>query len=50
MAGWKDAPWLTEDTKQKLLEDTPPHLRKARSEGIPSLGSGNVYQIGRAHV
>lgn len=45
MAGWKDAPWLTEDTKQKLLEDTPPHLRKARSEGIPSLGSGNVYPM-----
>lgn len=42
-AGWNDAPWLTDEIKARLLEDTPPHLRKARSEGIPALGSGNVY-------
>lgn len=42
-AGWNDAPWLDEKTKARLLEDTPEHLRKARSEGIPAMGSGNVY-------
>lgn len=42
-AGWNDAPWLDEKTKSRLLEDTPEHLRKARSEGIPAMGSGNVF-------
>lgn len=42
-AGWNDAPWLTREMKARLLEDTPIHLRKARSEGLPAMGSGNVY-------
>lgn len=42
-AGWNDAPWLSDSMKQRLLEDTPVHLRKARSEGLPAMGSGNVY-------
>lgn len=42
-AGWDDAPWLTTEVKSRLLADTPEHLRKARSEGIPAMGSGNVY-------
>lgn len=42
-AGWDDAPWLDEETKSRLLADTPPHLRDARSKGIPSLEGGNVY-------
>lgn len=44
-AGWNDVPHLDEKTKQELLEATPPHLRKARSQGIPSLGSGAIYPI-----
>jgi phage terminase large subunit-like protein len=44
-AGWDDAPWLTEDSKKRMLDDTEPHLRAARSKGIPSMGSGNVYPI-----
>jgi phage terminase large subunit-like protein len=42
-AGWNDAPWLSEEMKQRLMEDTPLHLRKARMEGVPAMGSGNVY-------
>lgn len=42
-AGWNDAPWLSDSMKQRLLEDTPIHLRKARMEGVPAMGSGNVY-------
>lgn len=45
-AGWDDVPWLDEETKFRLLEDTPLHLRDARSKGLPSMGSGNVYSIG----
>lgn len=42
-AGWDDVPWLDEKTKARLLDDTPIHLREARSKGLPAMGSGNVY-------
>ena len=42
-AGWDDVPWLTPETKFRLLEDTPEHLREARSRGLPAMGSGTVY-------
>lgn len=45
MAGWDDVPHLDEKTKAELLESTPPHLRDARSKGIPSLGSGAIWPI-----
>lgn len=44
-AGWDDAPWLSEEMKARLLEDTPIHLRKARSEGLPAMGSGAIYPV-----
>lgn len=44
-AGWDDAPWLEEDEKSAMLDDTLPHLRAARSKGIPAMGSGNIYPI-----
>ena len=44
-AGWDDAAWLTEESKHKMEEDTPPHLREARRSGKPSMGSGNVYPV-----
>lgn len=44
-AGWDDVPHLDETTKAELLASTPPHLRDARSKGIPSLGSGAIYPI-----
>lgn len=44
-AGWDDAPWLSEDAKKRMLDDTLPHLKEARSKGIPAMGSGNIYPI-----
>lgn len=44
-AGWDDAPWLTEEVKARLLEDTPINLREARTKGIPAMGSGSVYPL-----
>lgn len=44
-AGWDDAPWLTESSKEQMLADTPPHLREARRLGTPAMGSGNVFPI-----
>ena len=43
--GWDDVPHLDERTKAELLASTPPHLRAARSEGTPSLGSGAIYPM-----
>lgn len=45
MAGWHDVPHLDEKTKAELLASTPPHLRDARSKGIPVLGSGRIYPV-----
>jgi hypothetical protein len=44
-AGWDDAPHLDEQTKADMLRETPPYLRKARSEGVPSIGSGAIYPV-----
>ena len=49
-AGWQDVPHLDEKTKRELLGSTPPHLRKARSQGIPSLGAGAIYPIPEEEV
>ncbi len=42
---WDDVPHLTEEEKAKTLARTPPQLREARSKGIPTVGSGLIYQI-----
>ena len=44
-AGWDHVPHLDDKTKAELLATTPPHLRDARSKGIPSLGSGAIYPV-----
>lgn len=42
-AGWDHVPHLSESAKAELLAGTLPHLREARSEGKPSIGSGAIY-------
>lgn len=44
-AGWQDVPHIPEAVAKKMLAETPPHLREARSKGIPSLGQGAIYPI-----
>lgn len=44
-AGWDNAPHLDAESKRKMLASTPPYLRKARSEGVPSIGSGAIYPV-----
>lgn len=50
MAGWDDVPHLDAKTKAELLASTPPHLRKARSQGIPTMGSGAVFPVDEALI
>jgi hypothetical protein len=49
-AGWSDVPHLDEKTKAELLASTPPHLRDARSKGIPSLGAGAIYPVSLSDI
>lgn len=44
-AGWDDAPHLDDKTKREMLADTPAYMRKARSLGQPSLGSGAIWPV-----
>lgn len=50
MAGWDDVPHLGESEKRRMLAETPPHLRDARSKGIPSLGSGAIYPVPESEI
>jgi Bacteriophage terminase large (ATPase) subunit and inactivated derivatives len=50
MAGWDDVPHLGEKEKRRMLAETPPHLRDARSKGIPSLGAGAIYPVPQSEI
>jgi phage terminase large subunit-like protein len=47
---WDDVPHLTEEEKATMLASTAPQLRKARSEGDPTVGSGLLYPIHRDNI
>jgi phage terminase large subunit-like protein len=44
-ATWDDAPHLTREAKEELWKSIPEFQRKARSKGIPVLGSGAIYPV-----
>jgi len=44
-AGWRHVPHLTEAMMAEELARIQPFQRKARSEGIPSLGAGAIYPV-----
>lgn len=43
--GWNDAPHLSDEVKEKLLESFPVHQRDMRSKGVPMLGHGRIYDF-----
>lgn len=45
MATWDDVPHLSAKDKADMLAAMPPHMRDARSKGIPALGAGAIYPI-----
>lgn len=49
-AGWRDVPHLDAKTQAELLAATPVYLQKARSEGIPALGSGAIFPIEESSI
>lgn len=50
ICGWKDVPHIDEETKAKMLANTPPQLREARSEGKPTTGSGLIYPVDHKNI
>lgn len=50
MAGWDDVPHLDADQKRRMLAEAEPHLREARSKGIPSIGQGAIYPVPEEQV
>lgn len=43
VAGWDDAPWLSEEDKKQQIAACPPHLVSATSTGLPGVGSGTIF-------
>ncbi len=50
MAGWNDAPHLTEEAKKELMAKYPAYQRDARTKGIPQLGVGAIYPIAEEEI
>lgn len=44
-AGWDHAPHISEAERARLLATCEPHLRDARSKGIPTIGAGAIYPM-----
>lgn len=42
---WDDVPHLSKEVKDDMLLRFPPHLRDAKSKGIPQLGAGAIYPV-----
>lgn len=40
-----DAPHLSQEARDEILKSIPPHQRRARTEGVPYLGSGTIYSV-----
>ena len=48
--GWDDAPHLSKDVKEALLEIYPAHQRDMRTKGTPMLGHGRIYDMSEDFV
>ncbi len=42
---WDEVPHLSAEEKEKRIKSISPHLRDARTKGIPHLGAGAIYPI-----
>lgn len=42
---WDEVPHLSTEEKEALLEALPPHMKMAKSRGIPAVGVGAVYPV-----
>ena len=42
---WEQSPHLTQEAKESMLLSIPPWQRRSRTEGIPQLGTGTIYNV-----
>lgn len=47
---WDDVPHLDEEQKATLLAAIPPHLRDARTKGVPQIGAGAIYPVPETEI
>ena len=45
MKGWDDAPHMTKEKRDRLIQQYPEHQRDMRTKGLPMLGMGRIYDI-----
>lgn len=50
MASWADVPHLTKEAQEDLIKAYPPHMRDARSKGLPMLGAGAIYPVAESEI
>jgi hypothetical protein len=43
--GWNDAPHITPEKRERMLEQYPSHQRDMRTRGVPMLGHGRIYDL-----
>lgn len=48
--GWADVPHLTDSMIEEMTKGMMPHLKDARMQGIPSLGSGAIYPVAEEDI
>lgn len=49
-ATWDDAPHMDDKARSEMLASTPPHMRDARSKGIPDIAAGAIYPIALSEI
>lgn len=50
MKGWADAPHITKEKQDRLLEQYPAHQRDMRTKGVPMLGHGRIYDLSEEFI
>ncbi|MDJ0789128.1 MAG: terminase family protein, partial [Myxococcota bacterium] len=48
--GMRDVPHISAEEREAILSKLPPHQRKAREYGIPTLGSGAIYPVDEEEI
>jgi len=48
--GWADAPHMTQEKQDRMLEQYPAHQRGMRTKGIPMLGHGRIYDLSEEFI
>jgi phage terminase large subunit-like protein len=50
MKGWADAPHITEEKAERMLQQYPAHQREMRTKGVPMLGHGRIYDLSEDYI